>query len=225
MWVCVGRKVLIQSCSSLGLKVCVVLPSKTIFLARPQAWCAASFGVFVCSAESWALFLSGRIPNFVVHERKYPEVYDFKDPWIFLNFQAFSSFSLMMKHPFYNPASVLSDSGLFLVRLSVYNSSLLHCGLAFLSLNKPGTGQIPSLNSIISGFLCDFRKAILFPYNHTNKLTYFLKLQGQKRFKTRAGSFSGNLPTYSGIITSINSSSFTSVGTPSKWRQQFWSKG
>lgn len=75
-----------------------------------------------------------------------------------------------------------------------------------------------------SAFLCDIRKTILFPYNHTNKLTYFLKLQGQKHFKTRAGSFSGNLPIYSGIITSINSSSFTSVGTPSKCRQ-FCSKG
>lgn len=62
-------------------------------------------------------------------------------------------------------------------------------------------------------------------YNHTNKTTYFLKLQGQKHFKTRAGSFSGNLPNYSGIIISINSSSFTSVDTPSEWRQQFCSKG
>lgn len=74
-----------------------------------------------------------------------PDVYDFKEPSNFLNFQAFSSFSLMMKHPFYNPASVLSDSDLFLFHLSVYISSLLCCGLAFLHLNKPGTGQNPSL--------------------------------------------------------------------------------
>lgn len=56
MWVFAGHKVLIQSCSSLGLKVCVVLSSKTIFLAMPQARCAASFGVLVCSAESWVFF-------------------------------------------------------------------------------------------------------------------------------------------------------------------------
>lgn len=171
------------------------------------------------------IFLIRKDPKICSTWGKIPRCLWLQGPWIFLTFQAFSSFSLMMKHPFYNPASVLSDSELFLFHLSVYNSSLLHCGLAFLSLNKPGTVQISSLNSIISGFLCDFRKAILFPYNHTNKLTYFLKLQGQKHFKTRAGSFSGNLPTYFGIITAINSSSFTSVGTPSKWRQQFCSKG
>lgn len=130
-----------------------------------------------------------------------------------------------MKYTFNNAASVLSDSELFLFHLSVYTSSVVRCGLAFLSLNKPGTGQIPSLNIIISGFLCDLRKTTLFPYNHTNKTTYFLKHQGQKHFKTRAGSFSGNLPNYSGIIISINSSTFTSVDTPSEWRQQFCSKG
>lgn len=169
------------------------------------------------------IFFSGDIPNFAVHEWKLPEILDFKEPSNFLNFQAFSSFTLMMKHPFYNPASVLSDSEFFVFHLSVHISSLLHCGLAF--LNKFGTGQISSLSFIISGLLCDLRKAILFPYNHTNKLTYFLKLQDQKHFKTRAGSFSGSLPTYSGIITSINSSSSTNAGTAPKWRQQFCSKG
>lgn len=36
MWVFVGYKVLIQSYSSLGLKACVVLSSRIIFLPRPQ---------------------------------------------------------------------------------------------------------------------------------------------------------------------------------------------
>lgn len=67
-----------------------------------------------------------------------------------------------MNYTFNNAASVLSDSELFLFHLSVYTSSLLCCGLAFLSLNKPGSGQIPSLNIIISGFLCDLRKTTLF---------------------------------------------------------------
>lgn len=125
----------------------------------------------MCSAESWVLFLfSGKIPHFAAHEGKLSEICDFKEPSTFLNFQEFSSFSLMMKHPFSNPASVLSDGKLFLFDLSVYISSLLCCGLVFLSLNKPGTRQMPSLNCIISGFLCDLRKAILFPCNHTNKL-------------------------------------------------------
>lgn len=79
--------------------------------------------------------------------------------------------------------------------------------------------QIPSLNIIISGFLCDLRKSTLYPYNHTKKITYFLKHLSQKHFKTGAGSFSGNLPDYPGIIISVNSSSFTSVDTPSEQRQ------
>lgn len=130
-----------------------------------------------------------------------------------------------MKYAFSNAVSVLSDSEQFLIpSFSLYFIFIPCCGLAILSLNKPGTRQLPSLNIIISGSLCDLRKTTLFPYNHTNKATYFLKYQGQKHFKTRAGSFSGNVPNYSEIITSVNTSTLTSVDTPSEWRHQFCSK-
>lgn len=61
MWVFVGHKDLIRS---LDLKMCAVLSSKTVFLARSQAWCAASFGVLVCSAESWRFFFFREDPKF-----------------------------------------------------------------------------------------------------------------------------------------------------------------
>lgn len=129
-----------------------------------------------------------------------------------------------MKYTFNNAASVLSDSELFLCHLSVNISSLLCCGLTFLSLNKPDTEQVPSLSIIISGFLCDLRKTTTFPCNHAYKPKYFPKIRARNILKQGLESFSGNLPNYSGIIISINSSSFTSVGTPSEWRQQFCSK-
>lgn len=86
-----------------------------------------------------------------------------------------------------NAASALSDSGLVLLHLLVYISPSLCHGLALISFNKPGTGQITSPLIIISGSLCDLRKTSIFPYNHTNKTTYFLKHQGQKHLKLGLG--------------------------------------
>lgn len=80
---------------------------------------------------------------------------------------------------------ICADSGLVLLHLLVYISPSLCHGL--ISFNKPGTGQITSPLIIISGSLCDLRKTSIFPYNHTNKTTYFLKHQGQKHLKLGLG--------------------------------------
>lgn len=96
MWVFVGHKIFIQSCSSLGLKVCAVLPSKTIFLEGLKHDVQLLLESLLCRKLGTILF-SGKIPNFAVHKGKLADIYDFKETSNFLNFQAFSTFSLMMK--------------------------------------------------------------------------------------------------------------------------------
>lgn len=103
------------------------------------------------------------------------------------NLQLRRALNLRIKHTFSSAASALYDGELVLLHLLVYISPSLCHGLVLISFNKPGTGQITSPLIIIAGSLCNLRKTTIFPYNHTNKTTYFLKHQGQKHLKLGLG--------------------------------------